>query len=103
MSMELRNVKQPVYGRILYLEKGCDGLSRCDGLSTLHDLRDMARELQDVSTRRWCISGEYTLEMSYEMAEAVKQQLPDTDQPALQRIIDEAKAWGNYSVMLEAF
>lgn len=95
---ELHNKKASTYGQTLWLH------GAGNGLTVFHDIKDRANDLlQDDSSELWVADRDYELEMSYEMAEAVKQKLLPDDQQAFQEIIDEAKAWGNKSVILEVF
>lgn len=103
---ELYNKKASTYGKTLQL------YGAGSGLTVFHDIKNIAHKIQDEdmaklspgeTTDLWAADRDYELEMSYETAEAVKQKLLPDDQQAFQEIIDEAKAWGNKSVILEMF
>lgn len=96
--IELHNKKETTYGQTLWLS------TAGNGLAVFHTIKDIARELlRDADADLWAIDGGLELEMSYDLAEAIKRKLLPADQQAFQEIIDEAKAWGNTSVILEVF
>lgn len=94
MATRLHNTKFAVrYGEEMYLADKT-------GYATFAELVDIAQELGEYDNL-WYAVGSDWLEMNYEMADAILARLDGQDKENLQRIIDEAKQWGNDCVRLE--
>ena len=94
MAIRLHNTKFTIsYGEEMYLDNktGCDAFD---------ELVDLAQDLED-DGYRWYAVGNDWLEFSYEMADAMLGMLKGQSKKNLQRIVGEAKQWGNDCIRLE--
>lgn len=94
MATRLHNTKFTVScGEEMYLDDKT-------GYDTFDELVDLAQDLEDGGDL-WYAVGNDWLEFSYEMADAMLAMLKGQNKENLQRIVDEAKQWGNDCVRLE--